>query len=228
MEIIDKALSQGRSKLLENEAYDLLAKYSIPVPEHCLARNMEGLQACSSKVTFPHALKIVSPDIVHKSDVGGVIIGLRNINEDINAYRKIVENISRKAPGTRIEGVLVQQMVPEGLEVIVGGIRDRFFDIVVMFGLGGIFVEVLHDVSFRVSPLTYRDALEMLDDIKANKVLYGFRGMPPRDREALAKIIYGIYQLMEKHRNIKEIDLNPVMSYEHGAYIADARVIVGQ
>ena len=227
IEIIDRAISQGRSKLLEDEAYDLLSLYGVPVPGHCLARSLEELRSCASRVRYPHVLKIVSPDIVHKSDVGGVIIGVKNIDEDISAYKRIIESVSKKAPESRVTGILVQHMVPEGLEVIIGGIRDRFFDVVVMFGLGGILVEVLRDVSFRVSPLTYDDALEMLEDIKARKVLYGVRGMPPRDREALAKIIYGIYQLMDKHRNIKEIDLNPVMSYERGAYVADARVIIG-
>jgi acyl-CoA synthetase (NDP forming) len=226
-EIIEKAVSQGRKKLFEDEAYDLLAEFNIPVPDHCLARNLKELQDCANIVRYPHVLKVVSLDIIHKSDVGGVVVGLKNINEDISAYKNMLENVSQKAPNARIEGVLVQHMVPEGLEVIVGGIRDRFFDIVVMFGIGGIFVEVLRDVSFRVAPLTFNDAIEMLDDIRASKVLYGVRGIPPRDREALAKIIYGVYRLMEKHRNIKEIDLNPVMSYERGAYVADARVIIG-
>ncbi|MCE4607246.1 MAG: acetate--CoA ligase family protein [Desulfurococcales archaeon] len=226
-EIIDKAISEGRSKLLEDEAYDLLSLYGVAVPDHCIARNIEELGSCANKVRYPHVLKVMSPDIVHKSDVGGVIVGVKNIDEDIDAYKRIVESVNKKAPGSRVTGVLVQHMVPQGLEVIVGGIRDRFFDTVVMFGLGGILVEVLRDVSFRVSPLTYNDAIEMLDDIQARKVLYGVRGMPPRDRNALAKIIYGVYQLMDKHRNIKEIDLNPVMSYERGACVADARVIIG-
>ena len=225
--IISRALEEGRRKLREDEAYSVLAAYNIPVPEYCLATSLSDLERCAGRVRYPHVLKVVSRDIVHKSDVGGVIVGVKDLEGDIEAYKRIMDNVRRKMPEARIEGVLVQWMVPEGLEVIVGGLRDRFFDTVVMFGLGGIFVEVLRDVSFRVAPLTMDDALEMLDDIKARKVLYGVRGMPPRDREALARIIYGVYRLLEENRNIKEIDLNPVMSYERGAYVADARIIIG-
>ncbi len=225
--IISRALEEGRRKLREDEAYSVLAAYNIPVPGYCLATSLSDLERCAMRVRYPHVLKVVSRDIVHKSDVGGVIVGVKDLEGDIEAYKRIMNNVREKMPEARIEGVLVQWMVPEGLEVIVGGLRDRFFDTVVMFGLGGIFVEVLRDVSFRVAPLTKDDALEMLDDIKARKVLYGVRGIPPRDREALARIIYGVYRLLEENRNIKEIDLNPVMSYERGAYVADARIIIG-
>ncbi len=226
--LIEEALREGRTKLLEHESYKLLAGHGLPVPEYCMARSLREVPQCSTRVRYPHVLKVVSPDILHKSDVGGVALGTRSVEEDLEAYKSIMDSVRTRAPGVRVYGVLVQWMVPKGLEVIVGGIRDRFFDIVVMFGLGGVFVEVLRDVSFRAAPLEYGDTVEMIDDIRARKILYGVRGMPPRDREAIAKIIYGVYSIMERHRNIREIDLNPVMSYERGAYIADARIIISK
>lgn len=217
-----------RVKMREDKAYDLLAKYGVPVPEHCLAQTLDELEECSERVPYPHVLKIVSPDVIHKSDVGGVVVGVENLEEDKKAFQGILENVEKAVPGARIDGILVQHMVPKGVEVIVGGLRDKIFDVVVMFGLGGIFVEVLKDVSFRVAPMTPRDAFEMLGEIRGSKLLEGVRGIPPRDKAALAVLIYNVYRLLEENIHIVEVDLNPVMSYEQGAAVADARIIVEQ
>ena len=217
-----------RVKMREDEAYSLLAKYGVPVPEHCLAHTLDDLEICAGSVPHPHVLKIVSPDIIHKSDVGGVIVGSGDMEEDRRAFREILANVEKNVPNARIEGVLVQHMVPKGVEVIVGGLRDKIFDVVLMFGLGGIFVEVLKDVSFRVAPMTPRDAYEMLGEIRGTKLLEGVRGIPPRDKAALAVLIYNVYRLLEENTHIVEVDLNPVMSYEQGAAVADARIIVEQ
>ncbi len=227
-EIISKALSENRSKLLEHEAYKVLEEYSIPVPGYGLATTAEEAVELAEKIGYPVVLKIVSPDIVHKSDVGGVILNLKSAEEVKNAFNKILENVKKHAPNARIAGVLVQEMVPEDVEVIVGSTRDPIFGPVVMFGLGGVFVEVLKDVSFRVVPLTERDAEEMLSEIKAKKILDGYRHIKPRDKKAIVKIILGVSKIMEENPEISELDLNPIMVFPEGqgAKVADVRIIV--
>ncbi len=175
-------------------------------------------------------LKIVSPDIVHKSDVGGVVLNLKSDEEVREAFRKIMNNVKNAAPNAKIVGILIQEMVPDGLEVIVGATRDPSFGPIIMFGLGGIFVEVLKDVSFRIAPLSPRDADEMVREIKSYRILEGYRGMPPRDIEAIKDIILKVSKLMLEVAEIKELDLNPVMLYAkgEGARIADARMILGE
>ncbi len=224
--IIDKVLREGRKKLYEDEALDLLRKYGLPVPAARLASGEDEAVKIAGEIGYPVVLKIVSPDIIHKSDVGGVILNLRSPDDVRRAYRKMMASISEKAPHAKVVGVLVQHMVPAGLEVIIGATRDPVFDAVVMFGLGGVFVEVLRDVSFRVAPLSFEEAMSMIGEIKARRLLEGYRNMPPRDKEALARIILGVARIMEDNKEIREIDLNPVMSYTEGAMIADARILV--
>lgn len=227
-EIISKALSENRSKLLEHEAYKILEEYNIPVPGYGLATSVEEAVELAEKIGYPVVLKIVSPDIVHKSDVGGVILNLKSGEEVKKAFNQIMENIKKHAPKAKIAGVLVQEMVPQDVEVIVGSTRDPIFGPVVMFGLGGVFVEVLRDVSFRVVPLTERDAEEMITEIKAKKILEGYRHIKPRDKKAIINIILGVSEIMEKNPEIAELDLNPIMVFPEGqgAKVADVRIIV--
>ncbi len=226
-DIIKNALSRGSGKLLEHESLEVLRLYGLPVPEFCLARSAQELEDCISVISPPYVMKVVSPDIIHKSDVGGVILNIEDSDQAMTAYRKILSNVKARAPDARIHGVLVQKMLPQGLEVIVGGKRDPIFGPVILFGLGGIFVEVLKDVSMRVAPLTVEDSMEMIEEIKAKKLLEGYRGQKPRDKEALATVILKIARLMLRQPAVRELDLNPVMSYEKGAAIADARIVVG-
>ncbi len=225
-EIIRKALEEGRTKLLEHEAYAVVKHYGIPVPEVGLAKSPEEAGELADKIGYPIVLKIVSPDITHKSDVGGVIVGLKSRDEVVEGAKKIFDNVSKNAPNARITGVLVQKMVPYGLEVIVGGLRDNIFGAVVMFGLGGIFVEVLRDVSFRIAPISMDEALEMIHEIKSHKLLEGYRGQPPVDKKSLAKIIVGVSNLLLENPEIESIDLNPIMAFPDKAVVADARIIV--
>jgi len=227
--VLENARSEGRSKLLEHEAYEVLGAYGLPVPKAGIARSAEEALKIAEKIGYPVVLKVVSPDIVHKSDVGGVIINLSSPSDVVNAYNTIQKNVSERAPNARIYGVLVQEMVPNGLEVIVGSTRDPVFGPLILFGLGGIFVEVLRDVSFRIVPLTRRDAEGMLEEIKSAKILEGYRGQAPRDKEALIDIILKLSKLVEEVSEIRDVDLNPIMTYEvgKGAKIADARVILG-
>jgi len=173
-------------------------------------------------------LKVVSPDISHKSDVGGVIVGVKTSSDAREAFRKIMENVKKHAPSARVEGVLVQKMAEPGYIEVIGATRDATFGPVIMFGLGGIFVEVLKDVSFRVAPLTEEDAESMIREIKSYRILEGYRGMPPRDIDAIKQIILKTADIMLKLDKVQDIDLNPVMLYEKGkgAIVVDARVIL--
>ena len=227
-QIIEEAKKEGRTKLLEHEAYEALAAYNLPVPKAALAKSEDEAVKIANEIGYPVVLKIVSPDIVHKSDVGGVKINLKNEDDVRKAFKVIMGSVKEKAPNARITGILVQEMVPEGLEVIVGATRDPTFGPVLLFGLGGIFVEVLKDVSFRIAPVTRYDAETMLSEIKASKLLEGYRGMPPRDKEALVNIIINLSRFMEEQDSVSDVDLNPIMAFEvgKGAKIADARVLI--
>ncbi|GAB6147902.1 acetate--CoA ligase family protein [Stetteria hydrogenophila] len=227
--IIGKALGEGRRVLYEHEAYRLLKLAGISeVPDHCLARTREEAAECFSELPKPLVAKIVSPDVVHKSDVGGVILNIKSLEEALAAYDKIVSNVKRHLPDARVHGILYQHMVPQGLEVIIGAKRDPFFGAVVLFGLGGIFVEIFRDYSMRVTPINLDDAVEMMREIRAYKLLEGYRGQPPRDKMALAEIMFKVSRLMDSTPQILELDLNPVMSYPRGAAVASARIVVGE
>jgi acetyl-CoA synthetase (ADP-forming) len=228
-QVVEQARTEGRRKLLEHEALKLCELYGLPVPGYGLARSEEEAVELAERVGYPVVLKVVSPDISHKSDVGGVILGVRSAEEVRSSYRRILENVKARAPGSRVYGVLVQRMAKPDLEVIVGGIRDPVFGPVVMFGLGGVFVEVLKDVSFRVAPLSDADVDDMVREVRGYRVLEGFRGSPPRDLDALKKVILGVSRMMVEVGEIAELDLNPVILYPRGegALIVDARVILG-
>ena len=226
--ILEAALSRGGGKLLEHEALQLLEAYGLPVPRYCLAKTRDEAGECMRRLGRPAVAKVVSPDIMHKSDVGGVVLGLHSPEDAMRAYDEILSRVSARAPGARVEGVLIQEYLPQGLEVIVGAKRDPSFGPVVLFGLGGVLVEVMRDVSLRVAPITACEALQMLSEIRGSRLLEGYRGSPPRDRAALAGVMLKIARLALDFPQVRELDLNPVMSYERGAAIADARIIVSR
>jgi len=228
-ELINKAVSEGRVKLLEHEALALAEHYGVPVAKYGIALSEEDVEKVIKSVGFPAVAKVVSPDISHKSDVGGVILNIKNSEEAVKAYRQIMENVRKNVSGARVAGVLYQKMaVPGYVEVIVGATRDPTFGPVIMFGIGGIFVEILKDVSFRVAPLEPEDAEEMIREIKTYKILEGYRGMPPRDIEAVKDILMRVSKLMLEVGEVQDIDLNPIMLYEkgRGAVAVDVRVIL--
>ncbi len=225
-ELISRALRSGRKILLEHEGKMLLKEYGIPVTEGRLARNEHEAEETAESIGYPVVLKIVSPDIIHKSDVGGVVIGLRDRDEVKTGYRTIIQNVRRNRPEALVEGVLVQKMAPQGLEVIVGGVKNEEFGQVVMFGLGGIFVELMRDVTFRQAPITDFEALEMIREIRGYPVLRGLRGQPPVKEEAIAEILTKLSQLLIEQPRIKEIDLNPVFAYQDSAIAADVRILL--
>ncbi len=224
--ILSQAKKEGRNSLLETEAKVVCMDYDIPVTKFKLAKNDAEAVEHATSIGFPVVLKIVSPDIIHKSDVGGVIIGVKNVKEVRSAYKQIMNNVGKHNPSAKIVGILVQEMAPAGTEVIVGSIKDPQFGPAIMFGLGGVFVEVLKDVTFRVAPVTEDEAAEMISEVKAYPLLKGYRNTPPADLKAITKILLNTSKLVMDHVEIKELDLNPIMVYEKGAKTVDARIIL--
>jgi acetyl-CoA synthetase (ADP-forming) len=226
LEILSKVKQEGRKFLLEPEAKIVCKKYGIPVTDFKLAKNEAEAVKFAAEIGYPIVLKIVSPDIIHKSDVGGVVVGLKTAKDVRNAYKQILGNVKKHKADAKIVGVLVQEMAPSSTEVIVGAIKDPQFGPAIMFGLGGIFVEVLKDVTFRIAPITEDEAREMITEVKAYPLLKGYRNMPPADIEAIVQILLNASRLVMEHQEIKELDLNPIMVYEKGAKTVDARIIL--
>jgi len=217
---------KSQNLLTEVESKELLKKAGIPVVEAKLARSKKEAISISKEMGFPVVLKISSPDVVHKSDSGGVKLGLANATQVDKAYNEIISSVKQAYPKAQIEGVSVQSMAPPGVEVIVGMSKDPQFGPVLMFGLGGILVEVLKDVSFRIVPVTTRDAREMIREIKGYLVLEGYRGQKPASIPALENLIVKVSQFIEKNPHIKELDLNPIFAYPDKAVAVDARIIL--
>jgi len=226
LKIFTQGLMSRLVKLPDDEAFKLLEKYSIPHPPHAIVKSPEEAGLAAEKLGFPVVIKVVSPDISHKSDVGGVVLGLNNTYEVVKAAREMLERVETRAPTARITGIMVQKMARPGVEVIIGGLRDPIFNITLMFGLGGVFTEILHDVSFRVWPITEREALEMITEIQSNQLLRGYRTTPPVDVKSLARIIVRLGEIFEDHLALHSADLNPVIAYSDGALVVDARFIV--
>jgi acyl-CoA synthetase (NDP forming) len=223
--INDNAGQSGRT-LTEVEAKRLLAQAGLPVVETRLAATKKDALEAAKKLGYPVVLKIVSPQITHKSDVGGVKLNLASAEAVGEAFDAITEAARTAAPEATIEGVSVQRMVEPGIEVIVGVSTDAQFGPVLMFGLGGVLVEVLKDVAFRVIPITQRDARQMVREIQGYPLLQGYRGQEPADVEALEELLVKLSQFVEQHPEIQELDLNPVFAYPKGALAVDARIVL--
>lgn len=224
--ILHKAKEEKRW-LLEPEAMEILKAYDISVPDHRFINDLREAVKNAESIGYPVVLKIVSPDILHKSDAGCVKLNLTNNKEVKKAYLDILENARLSNPEVEIRGVIIYPMVKAGLETIIGVTEDAQFGPAAMFGLGGIFVEVLKDVAFRIIPLTWQDIYAMIEEIKGYKLLQGVRGSAPLDVISLAETIMKISKLRSDFPEIKEIDLNPTYVYEHGITVVDARISVG-
>jgi len=225
-EILKQVKKENRVQLTEIESKELIKEAGIPVVEAKLAKTKTEAISLSKKMGFPVVLKIVSPDVIHKSDSGGVELGLSNATQVGKAYSKILSGIKKHYPKAKIQGVSVQKMIRPGVEVIIGMTKDAQFGPVLMFGLGGILVEVLKDVSFRIVPLTKRDAHEMIEEIKGYPLLEGYRGQEPADIAFLEGLILKISDFVNRNPEIKELDLNPIFAYKNKAVAVDARVIL--
>lgn len=224
--IVDQALQQGRTLLTETESKQILQDLGIATTMGRLATSEDEAVQAASSLGFPVVLKISSPDVPHKSDIGGVQLHLQDAEAVRRAYQTIIQNAADKAPTASIEGVAVQPMARPGVEIIIGMSKDATFGPVLMFGLGGVLVEILKDVAFRIVPLSRRDAKEMIHDIKGFPMLEGYRGAPPANLEALTRILLTLSDFVDHTPAIKEIDLNPVYAYDDGALAVDARMIL--
>jgi len=223
--VLELAMKEKRD-LTEAEAYELLSEYGIPVPNYFVASSEEEAVKASDSLGFPLVMKIVSPDIMHKTDIGGIKMNIINPPQIKKAYKNIIYHVRKNKPEARINGVLLYKQAPEGIEVVVGMTRDPQFGPTVMFGLGGIFIEILKDVAFRVCPVERTDIEEMLTEIEGIKMLQGYRGKPRCDVNAIIDIIMRVSRFALDYSVIKGIDLNPIIVYEKGALVVDAKIFL--
>lgn len=212
--------------LSESQSTAVLKKYGIQTTEQGVARSVEEAVKIANQINYPVVMKVDSEDIPHKTDVGGIRLNITNEAEVISAYEQISENIAQNCPDARINGISVQQMLPAGTEVIVGVTNDETFGPVIMFGLGGVFVEVFKDVSFRVAPITRHDAINMMEELQSVALLNGVRNQTAKDKEAIIDTLLKVSQLVMDYKNeIQEIDINPLIVYEDGLVAADALIV---
>lgn len=227
-DIINRALKAGRTFLPEHEAYEICKEFDIPYPPTQVAKDWEELETASNKLGFPLVLKVISPHIVHKSEVAGVIVGISTPGELRRAYDQLLTNVKEKAGNAVIEGVLVQKAMPKGVELALGGLKDNVFGPMIMFGLGGILVEVFKDIAFRIAPLDQEEALRQIKDTRAYQVLKGVRGAPPSDLHALTKLIVNASRMIHEVPELMELDFNPVLAGPDGCVVVDARMVLKQ
>ena len=224
--ILDQARAAGRETLTAPEARGICEAYGINIPREGVATNGEEAVKLASSIGFPVAMKIVSPQILHKTEAGGVLVGVKSAEAVAQGFSTIVENARKYDSKAEILGVQIQQMLAGGHEVIIGAVTDPAFGKLVAFGMGGVLVEVLKDITFRLAPATTEDALLMLDGIQAAEILRGVRGSEPVDRAALASMIERVSALVGDFPEIGELDLNPVFASDRGATAADVRVVL--
>lgn len=225
-EIVGRARKESRTVLTEIESKQVLQEAGIDCTDTRLARTRAEAVSLSEAFGYPVVLKISSKDITHKSDAGGVKVNLKSGAEVETAYDGIMKSALQKFPAAQIEGISVQRMAKPGVEVIMGMTQDRNFGPVLMFGLGGILVEVLQDVAFGVAPLERKDAAEMINEIKGKKLLEGYRGQDSADKSRLEHMLLKLSALVDGKTEIAEIDMNPVFARKDGATVVDARIIL--
>ena len=227
-DILSRAREEKRAVLTEIEAKQILGEVGIECTRTVLAASREEAVSISDEIGYPVVLKVSSVDITHKSDSGGVKINLPDQEAVEQAYDEIMTSCRAYAPDADIEGVSVQGMARPGTEIIMGMIRDGSFGPVVMFGLGGVLVEVLKDVSFRIVPIEKGDAIEMTSEIQGRKLLEGYRGQDPADVPCLQEMLVKLSDFVNTTPGIEEIDMNPVFAYSNGAVVVDARIILSE
>jgi len=224
--LITDAIQSGRTSLLEPEAKEILKAWEIPLPPNFVVKDKDAVIGAANNIGYPVVLKVVSRDILHKTEAGGVMAGLKNAQEVEDSFNEMIFELSDHYATAKIEGFLIERMVDKGVEVIVGGIRDAQFGPAVMFGIGGVIVELLKDVSFRLAPVTKEECLAMMEEIKAYPLLAGYRGAEPADLDAIADVIIKIGNIMAEAVDIKEMEINPLIVYPEGAMAVDARVVL--
>lgn len=229
LKVIEDVLSKGRKELVEYEAKQVLKAYGLPVPNEKLAKTLDDALEYAKEIGYPVVLKLMSPQILHKSDARVIALNIKNDEELKKKWEEIHKNAKKYRPDAEILGVLVAPMLKLGREVIIGVTEDPQFGHAIMFGLGGIFVEILKDVTFRIIPIEEKDAWAMIKSIKGYPILAGARGEPPADMKALVEMMLKVSKLVDDLKDyIKEMDLNPVFVYNEGegAVVVDARMIL--
>jgi acetyl coenzyme A synthetase (ADP forming)-like protein len=224
--ILDQVKADKRTSLTAPEGKLVCDAYGIPVPKEGVAKSAAEAAKIATDMGFPVVMKIVSPDILHKTEAGGVVVGVKNAADVEKNYAAILANAKKYKSDAKIDGIQVQQMLLGGQEVIVGAVTDGSFGKLVAFGLGGVLVEVLKDITFRLAPASKQDALSMLDGIQAHEMLKGVRGSDPANRDAIADIIVNVSRLISDFPEINEMDLNPVFATKANAIAADVRIVV--
>lgn len=226
--LIEQVVNEGRFTLSESEAKEILSNYSIPVAKHGVARNLSEAIAVAKQVGFPVAMKILSPDILHKTDVGGVVLDVKNDAEVKEAYRKIMSNVEKKVPKARVDGVIIEEMSSKEYELIIGCKKDPIFGKVVVFGSGGVGVDVFRDIAIGIVPLDKNLARRLMEKTKIYKLLKGYRGMPGADIEKLQTLLCRLSQLAMDLPEIKEIDINPFEVDSAGGVVLDAKIVLDE
>ena len=223
--LFKKVRAQKRAVLTEVEAKQVLSVYWIPITKGLLVTKKEDAIKAAQKIGFPLVMKVVSPDIIHKTEAGAVAVGLKTIEEVLQAFETLQKNARAYKKGAKIHGVLIQEMA-SGREIIMGSTKDAQFGPTIMFGIGGVLVEVMRDVAFRVVPISKFDAAEMIHEVKGYKILQGVRGQKPISENAILTILLKVSQLISENPQIKELDINPLFVNEKEAKAADARIIL--
>jgi acyl-CoA synthetase (NDP forming) len=226
--ILQKALNEGRPSLLIHEAQQICKLHHIPTPISNVVHSVEEAVSRGNQIGFPVVLKVISPQVLHKSDVGGVVLGINDETSLKADYPKLINAVGKNAPEAKVLGVLIEKMMSPATEVIVGGIRDSQFGPSIMFGMGGIFTEVYDDVAFRVAPIDKIDALNLIHELRGSKILKGIRGKPPADIDALVDVLLNVSNLMLQHSVINQLDLNPVIAYSNAVCAVDSRIVLQQ
>lgn len=223
--LLKEAIEQKRKVLTVQESKKMLEKEGFPVNPTGFGQNLPEILTIAKKIGFPVAMKVSSEDIIHKSDVGGVVTGIRSESELEEQYEVMQQGLSQKLPNAKIDGIIIEKM-ESGVELLIGSTLDPMFGPILAFGLGGIYVEILKDVVFRLIPIEPEDATEMLSEIKAAKILNGVRGQPPVDKKALEDLLIKTSNFIADNPEIEELDLNPVFASEKGVSVVDARIIL--
>jgi acetyltransferase len=225
-EIISSAADRGRISLLEPEAYEVCGEYGIKVPPYRVVESMENAIATANEIGYPVALKVVSEEVLHKTDAGGVMLGIDSDSALMGSYEQLTENIRKAVPDLSSMSVLIQKMIPSNTELVLGALRDKSFGPTVMFGMGGIYVEALKIVGFRLSPISLDDAGKLVRQTLPPALLKGVRGREPMNVDGIAGILVSLGQMLEEQPQIEEVDFNPVLPYQDGCIAVDARIII--
>lgn len=224
--IVEKISDSGRKIALPDESLDIIKLSGIDVPTHVLVKSPGEAVEKSAEIGFPLVMKIASAEAIHKSEAGGVVLGIQGVHEVEEQYSKITSDFKGEIPDAKISGVLLQKQIPDATHLIIGGLHDEQFGPVVMFGMGGVLVELFKDVSFRIAPVTELEALEMIREIKAYPALSGYRGAKAVDIKQIVKTVIIISELISNMSTIKEVELNPLLVYEKNVMAVDAKVIL--